>query len=76
MSLLEFQPQIYAPHPLWIRYDMIETFTTPSLRWEFIKENKKIKKKEKTLSTKTATKKKRKNDNDQEKRRKEMEIES
>ena len=28
------------------------------LRWEFIKENKKVKKKENTLSTKRATKKK------------------
>ena len=39
------------------------------LRWEFIKENKKVKKKENTLSTKRANKtKKRKNDNDQEKK--------
>ena len=39
-------------------------------RWEFIKENKKVKIKENTLSTKKATKKKRKIDNGQEKKRK------
>ena len=41
------------------------------LRWEFIQESKKVKKKENTLSTKKVRFKK--NDNDQEKRKKEME---
>ena len=38
-----------------------------TLRWEFIKENKKVGKQENTLSTKKAIKRKRKNDNGQEK---------
>ena len=40
-----------------------------SLRCEFIKENKKVKKKKNTLSTKKATKKNRKNANGQEKKK-------
>ena len=38
-------------------------------RWEFIKENKKVKKKENSLSSKKATKKIRKNDNGQEEKK-------
>ena len=39
------------------------------LRWEFIKKNKKVKKKEYTISTKKATKKNRKNDNGHKKKK-------
>jgi len=38
--------------------DILLCFTTSALRWEFIKENKKVKKQENTLSTKKAIKKK------------------